>query len=256
MTQKKKLILTCAVVALVGVVGAQAIDTSNIQVKKVIADKMTPEQLQAYKERLATNLAAGRLDSFGAAGRTGGTRTPGDTCVAATNEISTLPFGPAADTTVGAVDNFDLPADTAAPTCTAADLCTGAGPAASLPRGGIYTGTGTGPDRAYKIRTDANCTLTITMDPTSTQDLGLIVYQANCSNSLADCNCVDDTGGGGTAESVTLNAIAGTDYFVVTDGYSSSAVPPGPSGPYTLTITGTGCQLTPVELIDFSVSGN
>jgi hypothetical protein len=78
------------------------------------------------------------------------------------------------------------------------------------------------------------------MDPTSTQDMALIVYTSICSsNSLADAIVIDDTGGGGTAESVTIsNMPAGTYNFVV-DGYSTGGTPPGPSGPYTLSITAT-----------------
>ena len=87
------------------------------------------------------------------------------------------------------------------------------------------------------------------MHPTGPQDLALIVYQANCSNNLSDCVCVDDTGTGGVIEQVTLNAVANTNYFIVIDGYNSS-------GPFTLNIsetTTTGCQLFPVELQNFSV---
>ncbi len=228
-----------------------AIDTTGIHVKKAIADTMTPEQLQAYKERLAQRRAAGIFDRA----RVQVGRTPADTCAAATFEIGTLPYPatPANDTTVGATDNFDLPPDVATPTCTASTNCTGAGPAGSLPRGAVYTGTGTAPDRGWKIRTSANCDLTINMDPTGAQDLALIVYQATCSNLLSDCVCVDDTGVGGVAESVLLNAVGGTDYFIVVDGYSTGGTPPGPSGPYTLQITGTGCTLVPVELQKLSI---
>jgi hypothetical protein len=207
----------------------EPVDTSQIHVKKAIAETMTPEQLVAYKERLARNLAERAL--------TPGPRTQvaSDSCPTATNEVSTLPFG-VSDTTVGQVDDYDLPADTTNPTCTAPVTCTGAGPAGSLPRGAIYTGTGTGPDRAYRIQTSANCDLTITMDPTGAQDLALLLYAGTCSSSLADCACVDDTGVGGVAESVQLSAVAGADYFVVIDGYSTSGTPPGPSGPFTLAI--------------------
>jgi hypothetical protein len=238
-------VLALAPLALVG-----AADAAEVNVKKAIADAMTPEQLAAYKATLAARVAAGVFDRA----NSNVMLAPGDTCVAATPEVGPLPFN-GSDTTVGATDNFDLPADTTAPTCTASTNCTGAGPAASLPRGGIYTGTGTGPDRAYSIRTSASCDLVITMDPTTTADLGLIVYQDTCSNLLSDCVCVDDTGVGGVAETVTLNAVGNTQYFVVTDGYSTGATPPGPSGPYTLNITTTGaCTLVPVELIDFKIS--
>ncbi len=223
------------------------VDTSHIRVKQAIADGLTPEQLEAYKQRLARNFA--RLALAPPAPRPD---APGDTCPAATFDCVPFPF-PHADTTVAAADNYDLPADTAAPTCTATTSCTGAGPAGSLPRGAIYTGTGTGPDRAWRVRTDANCDLTITATPTSGWDLALIVYQATCSNLLSDCVCVDDTGLGGAAETVLLNAVAGTDYFVVVDAYSTGGVPPGPSGPYTLHVTGAGCTICPVELQRLSI---
>lgn len=225
---------------------AYALTAEEVVVKQAIADTMTPEELAAYKARVADYFSRHPSSSLLVP------HLPADTCAAATPEIDpALPYGPVTDTTVGATDNFDLPADVAAPTCTAATSCNGDGRPGSLPRGSIYTGTGTGPDRAWRIRTSANCNLTITMDPTGPQDLALMVYQANCSSSLADCACVDDTGRGGTAESVTLGAVAGTDYFIVVDGYSTGGPPP--SGPYTLQVAGTGCALVPVELQEFSV---
>lgn len=223
----------------------------QVRVKKALADKMTPAQYQAHVEKMAKFLAA-RANGQGAAAAQG-SRTPGDTCTAATYEISALPFGPAASTTVGGTDNYDLPADTTNPTCTASSACTGTGTAGSLPRGAIYTGTGTGPDTAFRIRTSANCDLSITMQPTGAEDLALEVFQTQCSSSLSDCNCVSDSGFGGQSETVTLSAVAGTDYFVVTDGYSSGGTPPGPSGPFTVAIAGSGCTLTPVQLQNFGI---
>lgn len=227
----------------------------QVRVKKALADSMTPEQYQAHVEKMARFLAARKASSRPASTNAiVAPAAPGDTCAAATFEISSLPFN-TSDTTVGATDNYDLPADTTNPTCEAAMTCTGAGPAGSLPRGAIYTGTGTAPDRAFRIQTSANCTLSITMDPTGAQDLSLILYGSTCSSNLADCGCVDDTGVGGVAESVSLDAVAGQTYFVVVDGYSTGAVPPGPSGPYTLNVTATSgsCTLVPVELQNFSV---
>lgn len=220
--------------------GARAeekLPVDKVHVKEALAATMTPAELAAHKQKMAKLLATKVERS------TIHPLTPADTCLAATYEVSALPFNPAADTTAGQVDNYDLPPDVVDPTCTAATTCTGTGPAGSLPRGAIYTGTGTGPDRAYKIRTDSNCNLTISMDPTSSQDLALIVYQAACSSSLADCACVSDTGIGGAVESISLSAVAGVDYFVVVDGYSTGGTPPGPSGPFTLSITGSGCSL-------------
>ncbi len=249
----KKTLAALAVLGFVlaSVPAAAQVDTSGIYVKKAIADKMTPEQLQAYKETLAQRKAAGAFDRALAGPNVG--RTPGDICSAATYELGSLPYGPINDTTVGATDNYDLPPDVTDPTCTAAVTCTGAGPAGSLPRGAVYTGTGTGPDRGWHIKTSANCTLSIAMTPTGGQDLALITYLANCSSALADCACVSDTGIANQTETVSLSAVAGTEYFVVVDGYSTGGTPPGPSGPYNLTISGTGCTLVPVELQGFSI---
>jgi hypothetical protein len=169
-----------------------------------------------------------------------------DTCDAATYETGTLPFDGGSDTTVGQTDDLDLPTDVVEPTCTAPTSCTGGGPAESLPRGGVFTGSGTGPDRAYRIRVDQSCSLAITATPEASWDLGVVVFEAGCSSSLADCACIDDDDSVGAAESVTLDAVAGLDYFVVVDGYSTGATPPGPSGPFNLSIaetTATGCAL-------------
>lgn len=247
----KRSVLFVAAVSLLGfALQAAAVTPGEIRVKKAIADQMTPTELAAYKQKMAERANAGAFDRANA---NSPILTPADTCTAATPEISTLPYTSPADTTVGAVDNFDLPADTTNPTCAVGASCTGAGPAGSLPFGAIYTGTGTAPDRAYRIQTSANCTLTITATPSSAWDLSLELFQTNCSSNLADCACVDDTGVGGDAETVTLNAIAGTVYFVVVDGYSAGATPPGPSGAFNVGITGTGCTLVPVELQSFEV---
>jgi hypothetical protein len=244
--------LSCATAVLaVGLAPSQAATAADVRVKKAIADSMTPEQLAAYKELLAARVNAGVFDR--AAKGNGVGLTPGDTCTAATPEIGPLPYNPAADTTVGQTDNFDLPEANGATTCTAPSTCVGAGPLGASPRGAVYTGTGTGPDRAYSLTTSANCNLTISMDPTGPEDMALIVYEGTCSNSLSDCVCVDDTDLGGVAESVALSANAGVNYFAVIDAYSSGAAPPGPSGPFTLSVTGAGCSLVPVELLDFTI---
>lgn len=235
---KKLVWLVAAISLLAGAAQVQAITAAEVKVKAAIAATMTAEELAAYKERLAERVNKGMFERL-----QGGVRTPADTCTSATPEISALPYTSPADTTVGQTDDYNLPADTTPPTCTVGATCTGA----PDNQGDIYTGTGDGPDRAYMIQTDANCTLTITMDPTGAEDLALIVYQANCTSSLADCACVDDTGVGGAAESVTLSAVAGTTYYVVADGYLASA------GAFNINITGAGCSLTPVSLQSFSV---
>lgn len=246
------LVLVAGIVFSAGLAVAQS-DNPQVHVKKAIADRMTPDELAAYKRSLEERVFEKRNTALAHTSGVG-VMTPADLCTAATYEISALPFNPAADTTVGMVDNYDLPATVTNPTCLAATTCTGTGQAGSLPRGSIYTGTGTGPDKAYRIRTSANCTLSITMDPTSTQDMALIVYQGLCSNSTADCVCVSDSGIGGGVETVSLSAVAGLDYFIVVDGYSAGGTPPGPSGPFTLAVIGTGCTLLPVDLQKFSVN--
>ncbi|MDG4598225.1 MAG: DUF11 domain-containing protein [Candidatus Contendobacter sp.] len=173
-------------------------------------------------------------NAFGAGGDTQATAT----C------ITSLPYNDTG-TTVGATDNYDLPADTTAPTLTAtcATIANGAGPAGSLPRGAVYAGTGTAPDVVYQLSFPSGNpdTLTITMDPTGAQDLALITYCNTVSSSLADGLAIDDTGVGGVAESVTVgNIAAGTTLYIVVDGYSTGGTPPGPSGPYALSITSNG----------------
>jgi hypothetical protein len=231
-----------------GAISATAITPADVKVKKVIADKMTAAELAAYKERLAERANNGAFDNP----RGGLQLTPADLCTGTTPEISALPYNSGADTTTGSVDNYDLPPDTTDPTCTAAATCTGTGGATLPPRGAIYTGTGTGPDRAYQFQVSAACNLTITMVATE-DDMALILYQTACSSNLADCACVSDSGFAGDPETITLAAVPGTTYYVVVDGYSTGATPPGPDGPFSFSITGSGCTLTPVDLQSFTV---
>ena len=158
--------------------------------------------------------------------------------------ISAFPYNDTG-TTVGATDGSDLPPDTTFPTLTAtcAASVTGGGPAGSLPNGAIYTGTGTGPDVVYRMDFPAGNadTLTITMDPTGAQDLGVTVFCNTVSSALADGLVIDDSGVGGVAEVVQVGGVVpGTTLYIVVDGYSTGATPPGPSGPYSLSVTSNG----------------
>ncbi len=235
--------------------GAQErIDTSRIVVKKKIADRMTPEQLQAYKEELARRQAAGLFDRAPGSPRSG--RAPGDICTAATNELgSAFPTAYVVnDDTSGAADNYDLPPDWSDPTCEAPVTCVGTAPdqPGALPRGAIYTGTGTAPDRAFRIKTSTACNLTLTL--TGASDLALVLYPTTCSSLLSDCGCVSDSDIENGTETIPLTTVANTNYFVVVDGYSMGGLPPGPSGPYTLSVTAAGaCSLVPVELQEISI---
>jgi hypothetical protein len=233
---------------------AQDIDVDALPVRKAIADRMTPDELHAYRLKLAQAIREGRLQR--PVRPQEAPLTPADTCTAATYELTSLPFN-SSDTTVGMVDDYDLPGDVVAPTCTASTNCTGGGVADCGPRGCIYTGTGTAPDRAYRIRVSAPCDLTIAGTPTGLPewDLAMTVFQTQCSSSLSDCVCVDDNDFPGVTESVLLNAVPGLDYFIVIDGYLEGVSNPPPNlGPFDLSVNGSGCVLVPAELLDFKVS--
>ena len=140
-------------------------------------------------------------------------------------------------TTVGAANNYDI-----ATTCGVAQT--------------VFGGTGASLDVAFGVTTDANCSVTVTADPTGATnwDLALFVLQAPgaaCTQlpTLADGQCItmDDDGGSNITESATWAATAGTEYFVIIDGFNAA------TGTFDLTITGTGCNLVPVELQSFSV---
>jgi hypothetical protein len=221
----------------------RTVDTSRIKIRRAVAQKLTPEELQSRKEAFARRIEARRAALRPAPVGD----TPAEICPLATAEVSTLPYGPVSDTTVGAANDYTA-ALSSTTVCSAPTNCVGR----PSGRGEVYAGTGWGPDKAYRIRTDANCTLTIDLvptDPSPADDLGLLVYQAQCSNELADCVCASDTGfpgnpdPDGNTEGVVLEAVARTDYFIVIDGYSSLQAPPGNSGPFTLGITGSGCSL-------------
>ena len=167
--------------------------------------------------------------------------TGGDICETAT-VIGALPYNDSG-TTAATTDNYDLPTAFIAPTVTGCPTCsaTGGGPAEAAPRGGVYLGTGTAADVAYSITfTSSNNSLDVTLTPTGGDDLALIVYTDACSDLLTDAIVVDDDGGDGLAENVVISNMPAGTYNIVVDGYSTGGSPPGPSGPYTLAVTGTG----------------
>ncbi len=171
----------------------------------------------------------------------------GDTCGTPTETaVTALPYVDPSGTLIGKTDNYHLPPDTAAPTATGCPACvaTGGVTTGSGPRGAIFYGTGIGNDAAYSITfNQANANLTATLTPTNaTDDLALIAYTSTCSDSLADAIVVDDTGGAGVAESVTITNMPAGTYHIVADVYSNyyyyyyyGTVEPG--GPYTLNVT-------------------
>lgn len=184
--------------------------------RKAIWNSLTAEEKAAYEQADRERAAALPRPVI---------LTPGDTCGAATLEISSLPFNNA-NTTVGLADDVTYGA-----------AC-----------GGFNGSSGVGPDLAYVIQTDVTCGLTVNLDPAA-QDLALWVV-TNCADPVGGCVGGDDSGGNGTVESVSFTATAGTNYFIVVDGFAGAA------GAFDLNIvetTATGCMLTPVELMKFDV---
>jgi hypothetical protein len=170
-----------------------------------------------------------------------GLMSGGDTCSSAT-AIGALPFNDSG-TTVGMTDDYDLPTAISAPTVTGCPTCTatGGGPPDAAPRGGVFLGTGTGPDVAYSITfSSSNNSLDVTVTPTGSQDLALIVYTDVCSNNLSDAIVVDDDNSDGEAEHVVISNMPAGTYNILVDAYSTGGTPPGVSGPYSIAITGSG----------------
>lgn len=191
--------------------------------------------------RTSKQVVARSAEHFNSKGSTVLPMTGGDTCGSAT-VIGSLPYNDS-DTTVGMTDDYDLPVAFTAPTVTGCPSCnaTGGGPPEAAPRGGVYLGTGTAADVAYSITfSSSNNSIDVTLTPNGSEDLALIVYTDVCSSSLADAIVVDDDGEGGIAEHVVISNMPAGTYSIVVDGYSTGGTPPGPSGPYTLAVTGTG----------------
>lgn len=182
-------------------------------------DTLTGEELLLYKQ-LADELGAEYERLYGTADLPLGVMATGaDTCGAATTNTTTFTDS---DTTVGAADDYDPATATTCPT-------TGGG----VSGGTMFTGTGAGPDKVYKLNSPTAGTAIVSMDPTTTADLALYVLSPTCPPGMFTTNCIvgDDSGGGGTAEMVTFPIAAGTDYFIVVDGFA------GASGPYDLVAT-------------------
>ncbi len=90
----------------------------------------------------------------------------------------------------------------------------------------------TGPDVVYSFTAPSTKAYTIMVSPTnSTYDPVLYVETACPFTDSSTCAAGSDSAGAGTSETVTLNATAGTTYFIVVDGWGQSA------GPYTLSVS-------------------
>ena len=224
----KNLVLATTIALLPGA-AALAQNTVDLENYKTIYPTATPEMRSALDQALAAQYSAVSKSWPVPNGP-----VEGDLCTPA----APAPVNPftISSTTVGATNNYDI-----ATTCGVTQT--------------LFGGTGGSLDVAYSVVTDQNCNVTVQADPTGTSwDLALYVLAAPgaaCTQlpSLADGQCVtmDDDGGGNITENVTFAATAGTQYFVIVDGFNTA------TGPFDLTITGTGCNLVPVKLQSYSV---
>jgi hypothetical protein len=234
--QKRFLALGCVVIALCFILGgdlysAKAMERSK---KRLLGDG---KQVINYQERKASK----DLTKFITKGANlmSPLATGSETCVTTSN-ITALPFNDS-DTVVGAADNYDLATDATSPTLTACPTCTATGGAStnSGPRGAVYTGTGTGPDKAYKITfSSSGNSLNATLTPSGGADLALYVATGQCTNDLSDAIVISDTGVNNVAETVTISNMPAGAYNIVVDTYTFSGT--AYSGPYTLAVSGTG----------------
>jgi hypothetical protein len=225
--KKLVIIAVAACLSLSGLAIAIETDFNNVDwhQRKVVWNTLTSSEQAAYMDLYEHYLAANKdqatqVTALGVPLK-GQVRTPGDDCGTATNEISVFPYSDSGDTTA-LVNDYDVLSSV---TCnTAFDS--------------------NGPDMVYQIQVDQDCDLTVT-ESADTHDVVLW--------AVTDCADVDNTCIGssdsGNPESFTFFASAGTDYWLIVDGWN------GESGPYTLDITdtnGIGCSLVPVELQSFS----
>lgn len=181
---------------------------------------LTGEELLLYKQ-LNDELRAEYERLYGNQDQPLGVAATGaDTCgTAPTNTASFTD----SDTTVGAADDYDPATATTCPT-------SGGG----VSGGTMFGATGQGPDKVYKLNSPTAGTAIVSMDPTiPAADLALYVLSPTCPAGMFSTNCIvgDDSGGSGTLEMVTFPIAAGTDYFIVVDGFL------GASGPYDLVAT-------------------
>jgi hypothetical protein len=111
------------------------------------------------------------------------------------------------------------------------------------------TATVDAPGVWYKITGTGNAVTATTCGGTSNYDTRLHIYSGSCANPVSvDCN----NDNCGLQSTVTWNAVAGTDYFILVDGSANAA------GLFTLTIscTGDNCSSAIPVACGGSISGN
>ncbi len=194
------------------------------EVKK-IWHTLTAAEQAAYQEMMpAPAQGMGRVNILGTLVEPV-VRTPGDTCGAATNEVSALPFAGAGDTTA-LVNDYDV--------ATSVTCSTGF--------------DSNSPDDTYLVQVDQTCDVFVSAtSPIAGHDVVLWAV-TDCADADNTCVGSADTG---NPEEFGFTATAGTDYWVIVDGWN------GGVGDYTLDITettATGCMLVvPVKLESFSI---
>lgn len=211
-----------------GLAVAVELDYNNVDWHqlKVVWNTLTQSEQDAYmglyEQYMAANKVAETQVTVLGVPLVGKTRTPGDDCGSASADVSAIPYTDLGDTT-GTVDDYDI--------STSATCATGF--------------TSTAGDMVYQFRVDQDCELLFT-ESAAAHDVVLW--------AVTDCADVDNTcvgaSDGGNPENFFFVATAGTDYWVIVDGWQA-----GQEGGYTLDVTdqlGTGCSLVPVELQTFS----
>ena len=172
-----------------------------------------------------------------------------DTCGQLTTAIKTIPFSDgflsvATTAGTGVGDNYDITGDPTGcptPTCNATS-------GSFSDRGYTYSGTGVGPDVAYRIRFKESTNLQIVLDPTdpagTADDMALIFYGQTCSNDPASAIVLADNSADGNppdladnSETITITNLPLGIYNIVVDGYTYAGAASSTAGPYTLSVT-------------------
>jgi len=211
---------TCVAMASQGRAVPEDVDWAHV---KTIWDTLSAEERANYDRLAQVLLKTSPRDSWPE-------KTPGEGCLEAEFEISSLPF----------LDRRSTEGHLGALALSAFGACAGGG--------GQFSATGFGPDLIYKVKTDIDCELSVSMSPLTDEDLSLYVIVENFENAVIpcqfparDCVRVNDLGGRGVTETVEFTAERSETYYIWVDGYA------GDSGPYRLSITEigtTGCKLT------------
>jgi hypothetical protein len=133
---------------------------------------------------------------------------PGDSCRA---PVALSSGSPQTGTTIGFMNDFDV---------TEPSAC-----------GSALSGGYTAPDVVYSLTVPAGATLTVTVTPAASWDVGLILL-GNCAAGAASCLEASDQGNAGAAETVVyaVNGSSAETVFVVVDGWTESE-----AGSFTLT---------------------